>query len=80
MEPLTPYDTGELYNSTFIQPKAKLKTWFGLNIEYAAYQHEGGDGVRVIRNRPAGGETYFMLKTLNTNNKKYQKLLADNLL
>ena len=79
MRNVTPYDTGQLYKSYFYKKTGEYKAEFGLNIEYAAYQHEGGDGIRTIKNRPAGGETYFMLNTINKNYKNYLNLLNTNL-
>ena len=79
MRVVTPYDTGQLYKSYFYKKTGEYKAEFGLNIEYAAYQHEGGDSTRTIKNRPAGGETYFMLNTINKNYDNYLKILYTNL-
>jgi hypothetical protein len=45
----------------------------GYNIIYAMYQHQGrrADGSHIIRNRPAGGETFFLKTTLDRNGQKY---------
>jgi hypothetical protein len=41
----------------------------GYNEEYAMYQHQGvrKDGSRIIRNRPGGGESFFLTSTVQDN-------------
>lgn len=71
----TPEGTKELLNSW-------VKEWdgddllAGYDIIYAMYQHQGrrDDGTHIIRNRPAGGETYYLKNTLDQNANKYFEL------
>src|SRR6056297_591468 len=51
-----PKDTRELVESWEYQHINNKKAEFGFTARHSAYQHEGGDGRRVIINRPAGGE------------------------
>jgi phage gpG-like protein len=41
----------------------------GYNQEYAAFQHQGvrKNGSRIIRNRPGGGESFFLTSTIEEN-------------
>lgn len=58
-----------ILKSTFVVQK-KGKGWTaGYNTEYASYQHQGvrKDGTRVIRNRPGGGESFFLSKPIQDN-------------
>lgn len=70
--PRVPRDTGELVNSWEVQ-KTDDYIEAGFNLIYAQYQHQGmrADGTYIIRNRPAGGETYFFKNSINANLKKY---------
>jgi hypothetical protein len=47
---------------------------------YAAYQHEGGDGSRVIKNYTTPGtKKKYLEDPLKQNLSKWNKILADNL-
>ena len=45
------------------------KNLAGYNTEYAAYQHQGvrKDGTHVIRNRPGGGQSFFLSEPVKRN-------------
>jgi hypothetical protein len=70
--PLVPRDTGELVNSWRVDKGAD---WIevGYDIIYAMYQHQGmrADGTHIIRNRPAGGQSFFLKEPLDSNLQKY---------
>ena len=56
-----PHDSGDLIGSSGTIPQGLEGTVY-YDADYAPYQHEGQrkDGSHVIRNRPAGGESYFL--------------------
>lgn len=68
-----PQDTRELVNSWTVEKKGNLTLQAGYDIVYAMYQHQGrrADGTHIIRNRPAGGETFFLKSTIDSNLQKY---------
>ena len=76
--PFTPRDKGELLNSWEVK-KNNLSIEEGYTEVYAMYQEMGmrQDGTHVIRNRPAGGKTYFMKETLDENRNKYLKMYEE---
>ena len=78
---LVPHDTGELARSykKQLQPDGLVA---GYDVPYASYQEAGQrmDGTNKIKNRPAGGETGFLTKTLDKNMPKYIDILKDTLL
>ena len=73
-KPKVPKDTAELLNSWKTEPATKNSIIAGFDLAYAMYQHQGrrADGTHIIRNRPAGGESFFLSKTVDQNLKKYQ--------
>jgi hypothetical protein len=78
---LVPNDTGKLVESyKYRVTNGELEA--GYNIIYASYQERGqrSDGTHKIENRPAGGETGFLRKTLYTNLDKYTKTVTDELI
>ena len=70
-----PQDTLDLLNSWVIKWKGD-DLLAGYDIIYAMYQHQGrrADGTHIIRNRPAGGQSFYLSTTLTANVKKYYKL------
>lgn len=64
VEARIPKDTRDLVSSWKYNQTDPKSAELGFNIVYAAYQHEGGDGYRIIRNRPAGGETGFLVNAI----------------
>lgn len=72
-----PNDTGEL-EASYHSFNEGNSLFVGYGAEYASYQHQGRrrDGSRIIRNRPAGGETYFLKNTLIANKNKYAVLIG----
>lgn len=68
-----PQDTRELVNSWTVEKKNNLTLQAGYDIVYAMYQHQGrrADGTHIIRNRPAGGQSFFLKSTIDTNLQKY---------
>jgi len=76
--PNTPRDKGQLLNSWEVSKK-ELSVEAGYNEIYAMYQEMGmrQDGTHIIRNRPAGGKTYFMKETLDENLQKYYKIYEE---
>lgn len=76
-----PNDTGELVRSyRYIIDDTSMEA--GYDIEYSAYQHQGrrADGTHVIRNRPAGGETFWLRNTVNDNLDDYTDIITNELL
>lgn len=71
--PRTPRGLGQLVNSWRVEKGFDNDLEVGFDIIYAAYQERGKreDGTYVIKNRPAGGETGFMTKTIDENLQKY---------
>jgi len=71
-ESKVPVEEGIL-KSTFTVLKVSGEWVCGYNTEYAAIQHQGmrKDGTHIIRNRPGGGESFFLSGTI----EKYQKQL-----
>lgn len=67
-DPKVPLIEGIL-NSSGTKIKERHKVLVGYNSEYAAYQHQGirKDGSRKIINRPGGGESFFLTKTIDEN-------------
>jgi hypothetical protein len=78
-KPDVPLDTKELVDSYTIEKKGKLTIEAGYDIVYAMYQHQGrrADGTHIIRNRPAGGKTFFLKSNLDKNAQKYIDLFAE---
>lgn len=66
-----PNDTGELLKSWEVW-ELEDSVEAGYNIIYAMYQHQGRreDGTHIIRNRPAGGRTYFLKLGIDENRDK----------
>jgi hypothetical protein len=67
-EPKVPHEEGILESSkTIIKQNGDVLV--GYNSEYASYQHQGvrKDGTRIIVNRPAGGESFFLTQTVQQN-------------
>lgn len=79
---LIPRDTGELANSWREEEVDEASIQVGYDIIYAMYQHQGrrADGTNVIRNRPAGGESFFLKKPLDRNHKKYMAIFEDTVI
>lgn len=80
-EPHVPVDTGKLkksFKAEQIDDKSARATY---DSPYAVYQHQGRsmDGRLVIKNRPAGGKTYFMSDTLIDNRDKYTQMIGKGL-
>jgi hypothetical protein len=71
--PLTPRGTGDLVNSWKVVKKDELTLEIGYDIIYAMYQHQGmrEDGTYIIRNRPAGGQSFFLKDPIDQNLKKH---------
>jgi len=71
-----PNDTGRLLRSWKVQ-SSHLRMQAGFDTPYASYQERGmrRDRSRRIRNRPAGGETLFLAKTMQENFKSYMGLI-----
>jgi hypothetical protein len=77
--PLTPRGTGELVNSWRVVKENDLTVEIGYDIVYAMYQHQGRreDGTYIIRNRPAGGQSFFLKEPIDQNAKKYFDLFEE---
>lgn len=80
--PSVPNDTGELENSWEIDEISFDDLEAGYNIIYAMYQHQGRreDGTHIIRNRPAGGKSFFLKETIDSNLTKYYKMFEEEFL
>lgn len=80
--PSVPNDTSELENSWEIDEISFDDLEVGYNIIYAMYQHQGrrADGTHIIRNRPAGGKSFFLKETIDSNLAKYYKMFETELL
>lgn len=59
-------------------PADQIVAVVGFNTPYAAYQHEGGDGIRVVRNytTPGTGKKFLELK-LQQNDQLYAEIVAN---
>jgi len=77
--PEVPNDTGELEQSWEIQINSATDIDAGYNIVYAMYQHQGrrDDGTHIIRNRPAGGKSFFLRDTVDKNLSTYYKMFEE---
>lgn len=75
----TPRGKGDLFDSWRLEETDDLSIEAGFDIIYAQYQHEGQreDGTHKIQNRPAGGESFFLKKTLEENMNKYLELYSE---
>jgi hypothetical protein len=53
----------------------------GYDSEYASYQHQGvrQDGTRIIKNRPGGGETFWLKNTADENLDELMKVAQDEI-
>ncbi|MGL4402784.1 MAG: HK97 gp10 family phage protein [Fusobacteriaceae bacterium] len=72
-----PKDTRELVSSWKYEQKSDKEATFGFTAEYAAYQHEGGDGKdKVIIKRPAGGESYFLTNAINAKKSDIEVIIG----
>jgi hypothetical protein len=67
--PNVPHDTGDLLDSWTVEIRSELEILVGFDTEYAMYQHQGRrqDGTHIIRNRPAGGKSFFLKKAIDEN-------------
>ncbi len=72
----TPKDTRELVSSWQYEQKENTKATVGFTAEHSAYQHEGGDGNRRIRNRPAGGESYYLTNAINAKKSDIEVIIG----
>lgn len=74
-----PNDTSELEQSWEIERQSHTEIDAVYNIIYAMYQHQGrrADGTHIIRNRPAGGKSFFLKDTVDRNLKKYFDLFEE---
>lgn len=76
-----PRAKGGLINSWKVE-KSDLTIEMGYDIIYAMYQHQGrrADGTHIIRNRPAGGQSYYLSEPLNQNLDKYFELFETEII
>ena len=76
-----PRAMGGLINSWKVENPEFNHLIAGFTAPYSQYQHEGQreDGSHKIRNRPAGGRTYWFKETIDQNKDKYYKIFADTL-
>jgi len=53
----------------------------GYDIIYAMYQHQGrrADGSHVIKNRPAGGKSFFLSSNVDKNLNKYYQMYGESI-
>ena len=75
--PNLPHDTGDLMDSWKVEIKNMVERQAGFDTDYAMYQHQGRskDGTHIIRNRPAGGKTFFLKKAIDEN----EEMIMNNL-
>jgi hypothetical protein len=71
-KPNLPKDTGKLRKSWRKEIISNLEMNAGFDIIYAMYQHQGrrADGTHIIRNRPAGGKSFFLKLAIDENEEK----------
>ena len=76
-----PDGEGDLRKSFRKEIKGIRSVEAGYETVYAMYQHQGRrkDGTHIILNRPAGGETYFLSKTIDRNLESYHRLFIRRL-
>lgn len=72
-----PFRKGQLKASGYHKKAGDLKYKIGYNKEYALFQHEGGDGKRIVRNYSHSGKKKHYLidpaKTVSKNTASYYK-------
>lgn len=73
-----PHDTGQLQNSghTFFEGDEAAVAY---NKVYAAYQHEGGDGRRVIVNYQKGRKGKYLQDPLQNNISKWNNIAKETI-
>ena len=73
-----PVEEGIL-KSTFTVQKFGGEWVCGYDTEYAAFQHQGfsKDGTRIIRNRPGGGESFFLSGPVQANKVELLQFLQE---
>jgi hypothetical protein len=79
-EPKLPVKDGILKSSGVVIEESD-NVLVGYNSEYASYQHEGRrkDGTRIIRNRPAGGESFFLSSTIEHNQSQILAFIEEQI-
>ena len=86
-DPKVPKRSGELKSSGFPELgngkvfKEGGKLLVGYNSEYAGYQHQGirKDGTRIVKNRPAGGQSFFLSATLDENRTQFMQFYKERI-
>jgi hypothetical protein len=73
-----PHDTGELQNSGHLDPDAPADDIIvGYNKVYAAFQHEGGDGKRVITHWQKGRKGKYLEDPIKNNLSTFKDFFAN---
>lgn len=75
---LVPFDKSGLLKSGHVVPEAD-GTSVVYSIEYAAYQHEGGDGKRKIRNYGNGRQGHYLSDPLTNNISRWREIAQDRM-
>lgn len=73
-----PHDVGTLQKHGSVVPDGD-EVYVAYNIEYAAFQHEGGDGRRVIRHYQKGRKKKYLEDPLKLNLSKWMEMAAEEL-
>jgi hypothetical protein len=77
-----PVGEGQLKSSKTVQSNIADKSIIaGYNEEYAGYQHQGRrmNGTRIVRQRPAGGQSFFLSTALNENRSQLIELAGERI-
>lgn len=74
-----PHDKGELQKSGSVFNNGPDDIGVAYNKEYATYQHEGGDGKRVIKNYQKGRKKKYLEDPMKQNMSKFMEIGAKNL-
>jgi hypothetical protein len=75
-----PVGEGQLKSSKTVQNTSN-GVIAGYNEEYAGYQHQGRrmDGTRIVRQRPAGGQSFFLSSAVDENRSQLQEFTVERI-
>jgi len=74
-----PHDVGTLQASGNVDKKGLDTVEVSYNTEYAAFQHEGGDDTRTIRNYQKGRKKKYLEDPLKNNMSKWERIANKNI-
>ena len=74
-----PHDKGMLQASGHVFESGHDTVNVAYNTDYAAYQHEGGDGKRIIRNYQGGRKKKYLEDPLKMNGSKWENIAQNKI-